>query len=174
MSQCRRKMELSETNFDIDLDLHDKLIPWLNRVPSALHLSCIPGLARGQVEQSSFNDSSHTIKEEFVCDICQKAFTSICILTNHKRSHEFAFTRTNNIIPIQDIHPPPTDLERQQGHCQRPFCQTGQNRYICTICGKHFSSMRMIKDHQKIHTGIGLHFCRFCQKSFTNLQNWKV
>ena len=169
-------MELSETNFDIDLDLHDKLIPWLNRVPSALHLSCIPipGLIKDQVEQSSFNDSSHTIKEEFVCEICQKAFTSKCYLTTHKRTHEFAFTRTNNIIPIQDIHPPPTDLERQQGHCQRPFCQTGQNRYICTICGKHFSSMRMIKDHQKIHTGIGLHCCRFCQKSFTNMKNWKV
>ena len=164
-------MELSQTNFDVDLDLHDKLIPWLNRVPSALHLSCIPSWMRGHVEQSSFNDSSHTIKEEFVCEICQKAFTRKCYLINHKRSHQFTF---KNSIPIQDIHPPPTALESQKGHCRRPLCQTGQNRYICTTCGKHFSSMRMIKIHQKIHTGIGLYCCRFCQKSFTFLHRWKV
>ena len=181
LTQCR-KMELSKTNFDIDLDLYDKLIPWLNRVPSALHLSCTPSWMRGgaprpgallsapsalhpscvpswltgQVEQSHFNDESHSLKEESVCE------------TTNKRTYDFKFTKKNNIILIQDIQPPPTDLEIQQGYCQRPFCQTGQNRYICTICGKHFSYIGNFRIHQKNHTGIGLNCCQFCQKTFAS------
>ena len=167
-------MELSKTNFDIDLDLYDKLIPWLNPEywSTALCEAALRSGAPGPgVEQSSFNDSSHTIKEEFVCEICQKAFTRKCYLTNHKRSHQFTFI---NSISIQDIHPPPTDLENQEGYCRRPLCQTGQNRYICTICGKHFPSMKRIRCHQKIHTGIGLYRCRFCQRSFAYMHSWKV
>ena len=175
-------MELSQTNFDVDLDLYDQLIPWLNRVPSALYLSCIPSWMRGQVEQSSFNDASHTRKDEVVCDIhpSSTALESHTLKeefeyeTTNKRTYDFKFNRNNNIIPIQDIQPPPTAIERQQGYCQRPFCQTGQNRYICTICGKHFSYIGHFRIHKKIHTGIGLHCCRFCQKIFACKRNWKV
>ena len=234
-------MELSQTNFDIDLDEYDTEIPWLNRIPSALYLSCVPSpnaisnsvqaallqnsstnkasvdlcersdvmpdvnypnirwndtfakpkskpktksvqAVKCKVEQSSFNDSSHPLHElcnkPFVCERCQKSFTKKCFLINHKRTHDTikfnGFTKSNNIIPVQDILPPPSTLESQHGYCRRPFCETGQNRYICTICGKHFSRMRMINDHQKIHTGIGLHCCQFCPRSFTRYRCWKV
>ena len=187
-------MELSKTNFDIDLDLYDKLIPCLNPeywstalrgaalrsgasssancVPSTLRSSCLPSWMTGQVEESNFNDSSHPLKEEFVCEICQKAFTRKCYLNNHKRTHDahhtITFTNSNNIIPIQDILPPPTDQERQQGHCQRPFYQTGNNRYICTVCGKHFSVMKNVRIHQNIHTGEKPYKCPTCPKDFAN------
>ena len=159
------KMELSETNFDIDLDLCDKLIPWLNPEywSTALREAALRSGAPGPaVEQSNFNNTSHPLKEEFMCETTNK-------ITNH-----FKFTRSNNIISIQDILPPPTALEIQQGCCQRPFGQSGENRYICTICGKHFSFMFSFRNHQKIHTGIGLHFCLFCPKTFPSRRKWKV
>ena len=221
-------MELSKTNFDIDLDQYDSEIPWLNRIPSALYLSCTPSpnafsknvqnsrtnkafvdlcersnvmpdvnypdirrkWMTGQVEQSSFNDPRHPLNEicdkPFVCEICQKAFRMKCHLSKHKKAHykitiakpkskpQTKFHRSNNIIPIKDILPPPTILESQHGYCRRPFCETGKQRYICTICGKHFSQLRRIKDHLKIHTGIGLHCCQFCSRSFTRKDSWEV
>ena len=211
-------MELSKTDFDIDLDSYDTEIPWLKSISSALYLSCVPSpndisksvqsdhiqkstgnkdsidhcerndvktsirwnWMTGQFEQFSFNDSSHPLNElcdkPFVCQICQRTFTRMCNLTSHKRTHiakpkskpKTKFHKFNNIIPIEDIVPPPTALERQQGHCRRLFCQTETgHRYICTACGKHFSLMNYLRTHKKIHTGIGLHWCQFCQKSFT-------
>ena len=107
----------------------------------------------------------------------RRIFTENLHLRNHKRTLTHPkpkFHKYNNIISIEEIIPPPSALERKQGHCLRPFRQTGQNRYICTHCGKHFLSKSILRIHQKIHTGIGMQFCRFCQKSFTRKNSWEV
>ena len=130
-----------------------------------------------EVEQSNFNESSNPLdklldlcnrtpigekgkENQFVCEICQRTFTKICDLTDHKRTHEpkstlkTEFNMYNNIIPIQEIHP--TALEIQQRYCVRILCQSGRKRYICTTCGKHFSRLDNLRIHQKIHGSIGL------------------
>ena len=81
-------MDLSKTNFDINLDLHDELIPWLSRVPSALHH--VPSWMQGQAEQSSFINSIHPLlyDKPFVCP-CGKSYTTATNLARHKQTHRY-------------------------------------------------------------------------------------
>lgn len=133
----------------------------------------------GEVEQSNFDESSHPLDElldlcnkspigkkgkenQHACEICQSTFARSCDLANHKRTHEpkskLKFNKYNNVLPMQEIHP--TAHEIQQGYCIRTLCQSAKQRYVCTICGKHFSFLKNLRSHQKIHTSIGLsNFC---------------
>lgn len=88
--------------------------------------------------------------------------------------HYVPDNNSNNIIPKNDINPPPTAVERKQGYCLRPFRETGQQRYICTVCGKHYTTMYNMRQHRNIHTGSGLHSCRYCGRSFTHKHVWEV
>ena len=88
--------------------------------------------------------------------------------------HYVPDNNSNNIIPKGDINPPPTSAERRQGYCLRPFRDTGQQRYICTVCGKHYTTMYNMRQHRNIHTGSGLHSCRYCGRSFTHKHVWEV
>ena len=88
--------------------------------------------------------------------------------------HYIPDNNSNNIIPKEEIVPPPTNIERKQGYCLRPFRETGQQRYICTVCGKHYTTMYNMRQHRNIHTGSGLHSCRYCGRSFTHKHVWEV
>ena len=88
--------------------------------------------------------------------------------------HYVPDNNSNNIISKHDIHPPPTSAERRQGYCLRPFRDTGQQRYICCVCGKHYTTMYNMRQHRNIHTGSGLHSCRYCGRSFTHKHVWEV
>merc|ERR1712012_1481048 len=55
--------------------------------------------------------------------------------------HYIPDNNSNNIIPKEEIVPAPTNIERKQGYCLRPFRETGQQRYICAVCGKHYTTM---------------------------------
>ena len=84
------------------------------------------------------------------------------------------FSTHQKVLFQSDIHPPPTSAERRQGYCLRPFRDTGQQRYICTVCGKHYTTMYNMRQHRNIHTGSGLHSCRYCGRSFTHKHVWEV
>ena len=88
--------------------------------------------------------------------------------------HYIPDNNSNNIIPKEEIVPAPTAIERKQGYCLRPFRETGQQRYICTVCGKHYTTMYNMRQHRNIHTGSGLHCCRYCGRSFTHKHVWEV
>ena len=55
-----------------------------------------------------------------------------------------------------------------------PVTDTGQQRYICVVCGKHYTTMYNMRQHRNIHTGSGLHSCRYCGRSFTHKHVWEV
>lgn len=88
--------------------------------------------------------------------------------------HYVPDNNSNNIICKNEIEPPPTAMEKRQGYCLRPFRETGQQRYICTVCGKHYTTMYNMRQHRNIHTGSGLHCCRYCGRSFTHKHVWEV
>ena len=50
----------------------------------------------------------------------------------------------------------------------------GQQRFICTICGKHYTTTYNMRQHKNIHTGAGLHTCRYCGRDFTHKHVWEV
>ena len=80
---------------------------------------------------------------------------------------------SNNVISKTDIEPAPSGPEQKQGFCQRRL-SNGQSRLICIDCGKHYTTMYNMRQHRNIHTGHGLHTCRFCGKSFTHKHIWEV
>ena len=88
--------------------------------------------------------------------------------------HYVPDNNSNNIISKTEIEPAPTAIERRQGYCLRPFKDTGQQRYICVVCGKHYTTMYNMRQHRNIHTGSGLHSCRYCGRSFTHKHVWEV
>lgn len=88
--------------------------------------------------------------------------------------HYVPDNNSNNIMDKAEIHPPPTTVERKQGYCLRPFRNTGQQRYICTVCGKHYTTMYNMRQHRNIHTGAGLHTCRYCGRDFTHKHVWET
>ena len=50
----------------------------------------------------------------------------------------------------------------------------GQQRFICTICGKHYTTTYNMRQHKNIHSGAGLHTCRYCGRDFTHKHVWEV
>ena len=80
---------------------------------------------------------------------------------------------SNNVIELESIQPPPSEEERKKGFCHRKM-PNGQNRLICIVCGKHYTTMYNMRQHRNIHTGKGLHTCRFCGRSFTHKHIWEV
>ena len=208
MTHAFIRMELSKTNFDVDLDQCDTDIPWLKTIPRSVEgpfmcdICCATFIQNRSLQNHQFTQHggrrSEKREKTFVCEICQKAFLKKNNLVRHrvihieekpflceicqksykrkadmvrhcKRHHtpktkQFVMT-IKKIIPAQEIVPALNALEKLQGYCRRSINQT--ERYICTKCGKHYSSSYNVGQHIKIHTGIGLHRCQHCQKTFT-------
>ena len=80
---------------------------------------------------------------------------------------------SNNVIGRHQIQPPPTDEEKKQGYCIRQFANC-QQRFICTVCGKHYTTTYNMRQHQNVHSGSGLHTCRYCGRDFTHKHVWEV
>ena len=77
------------------------------------------------------------------------------------------------MIGRHQVQPPPTDEEKKQGYCIRQFANC-QQRFICTICGKHYTTTYNMRQHQNVHSGSGLHTCRYCRRDFTHKHVWEV
>jgi hypothetical protein len=94
-------------------------------------------------------------------------------LSFQPEDHYVPDNNSNNVIDKKDITPPPTASEVAQGYCLRPF-KNGQQRYICIVCGKHYTTTYNMRQHRNIHTGRGLHCCRYCGRDFTHKHVWEV
>ena len=80
---------------------------------------------------------------------------------------------SNNVINKHQINPPPTEDEFKQGYCIRQFANS-QQRFICTVCGKHYTTTYNMRQHKNVHLGSGLHTCRYCGRDFTHKHVWEV
>lgn len=87
--------------------------------------------------------------------------------------HYVPDNNSNNVINKYAINPPPSEAENRQGFCLRQF-KGGQQRFICTICGKHYTTTYNMRQHKNIHTGAGLHTCRYCGRDFTHKHVWET
>jgi DNA-directed RNA polymerase subunit RPC12/RpoP len=80
---------------------------------------------------------------------------------------------SNNVVNKEEIVPPPEEEEKKVGFCQRTISD-GRTRLICITCGKHYTTMYNMRQHRNIHSGRGLHTCRYCTKEFTHKHIWEV
>ena len=92
---------------------------------------------------------------------------------NGGSDHYTPDNNSNNVIGRHQIQPPPTDEEKKQGYCIRQFANC-QQRFICTVCGKHYTTTYNMRQHQNVHSGSGLHTCRYCGRDFTHKHVWEV
>ena len=96
------------------------------------HMKTSMGLCKG-------HKGVHTLMAE--CTICQRSFTSINRLKQHKKHHDRVEELTNS-----------------EGLC-------------CKHCGKYFKAVPELKRHEMIHTGEKPHKCSFCYKAFAQKSN---
>ena len=206
-----RVLELTHTETDVDLDSLDFEIPWLKLIPSSikspnqeitetneddlkLHskeklyvCDMCPKICKHQYQLST-HKMIHTGERPYICDTCGQSFMLNAHLKNHEYSHLAIGKRcSKNAIPMEEIVPAPTDLEKQREYCVRPLWNTDQPRYICTVCYKHFSTRRWLMRHTHVHERTDsvtvthsntstktCYICDICYKVFQRKSNLKV
>ncbi|XP_026722861.1 zinc finger protein 208-like [Athene cunicularia] len=105
------------------------------------------------------HQGTHSKEEIFPCPTCGKRFFSSLNLIKHQQIHTVA--RPHNCA-----------------HCGKSFqlrfylmkhlltVHNGEKDYLCEDCGKVFTRVCKLKEHQRIHTGEKPFKCQECGKSF--------
>jgi len=62
--------------------------------------------------------------------------------------------------PPETKIPPPTVIIEDE--------TTGSNRFVCSLCSKHFSLQRLLNRHMKCHSDVKRYLCTFCGKGFND------
>ena len=107
--------------------------------------------------------SSHT-GPQHCCDVCGKMFKIQKAMINHRKTHEEGYTRP--VFPCK--------------LCSKSFCSQyivdchvksvhmGQKKsYLCSYCGKKFTTKHSLQEHVNAHSGIKPHVCEICGKGFS-------
>ena len=83
MTHAFIRMELSKTNFDVDLDQCDTDIPWLKSVPRiprsvegpfVCDICCATFRRKRQLQSHQFTQHGEKRERAFMCEICLKVF----------------------------------------------------------------------------------------------------
>ena len=111
---------------------------------------------------------AHTAKKQHKClwEGCCNKFADASPF--EPEDHYTPDNNSINTIPKEEIVPPPTEIEKKKRYCLRPVRETGEHRFICTVCGKHYTTMYNIRKHRNVHTGSGLYPCGYCGRRFTH------
>ncbi|KAI3427765.1 HMG box domain-containing protein [Psidium guajava] len=98
------------------------------------------------------NDQSNTpqIRKDYVCDFCNKRFSTGKGLGGHKRIHTQASKR-HHWFPRKKIHKPM--LKKSGGVGDRYPCkiEKDDSNATCAMCGKTFPSMKSLFGHMRSH-----------------------
>lgn len=138
---------------------------------------------------------THSLENNFICDICAKCFTSKCNLLAHMAHHQdIGSPRVQ--CPICELWYKNAETLRTHLHRHRDkrrhVCDTCQKecksrnaltahiRYVhlqvkqfeCNICQKQFRRRLELTEHRARHTGETLYKCSFCPNTFTSSSNY--
>nr|CAD7410073.1 unnamed protein product [Timema poppensis] len=102
----------------------------------------------------------HKEKTRYICDVCNKGFSSANTLEAHKRLH-------------MGIKPYKCDL------CEKSYSQSGNltyhksthvgvKSYVCHLCGKAFLTSGILANHERRHTGLKPYICDVCGRAFAD------
>ncbi|XP_014093462.3 zinc finger protein piragua [Bactrocera oleae] len=137
----------------------------------------------------SFIGGEVVIKNTYLCQYCDMAFTTQAECQEHESQHDSAApyvcsfcsqrtsSRQNLIYHIKELHDP----ERPYvcAFCKKGFCRrsdlkkhtivhTGVRPFSCPVCAKSFSRNTNLTKHIRIHSSVKPHVCTRCPRSFSS------
>ncbi|XP_054743942.1 endothelial zinc finger protein induced by tumor necrosis factor alpha [Anastrepha obliqua] len=137
----------------------------------------------------SFVTGEIVIKNTYLCQYCDMAFTTQSECQEHESQHDSAApyvcsfcsqrtsSRQNLIYHIKELHDP----ERPYvcAFCKKGFCRrsdlkkhtivhTGVRPFSCPVCAKSFSRNTNLTKHIRIHSSVKPHVCTRCPRSFSS------
>lgn len=137
----------------------------------------------------SFIGGEVVIKNTYLCQYCDMAFTTQPECQEHESQHDSAApyvcsfcsqrtsSRQNLIYHIKELHDP----ERPYvcAICKKGFCRrsdlkkhtivhTGVRPFSCPVCAKSFSRNTNLTKHIRIHSSVKPHVCTRCPRSFSS------
>ncbi|KAK7500598.1 hypothetical protein BaRGS_00008173 [Batillaria attramentaria] len=107
--------------------------------------------------------TSH-VAPQHCCDVCGKMFKIEKAMRNHRKTHEDGYTR-----PVFHCDMcPKTFCSQYLVDCHVKSTHMGQKKsYLCSSCGKKFTTKHSLQEHSNAHSGIKPHVCEICGKGFS-------
>ncbi|XP_050424585.1 zinc finger protein 28-like [Adelges cooleyi] len=132
------------------------------------------------LDEITAKDDSYSI-QWFVCNECNKIFTSKRLMEHHKtESHDLNTTETRKSCRDKfdrNIHNEINNEANETG-VNDQLAQTKPkeqaNTLICDVCLKSFSRNSHLTQHKRVHTGEKPYKCDVCLKSFMARYNLTV
>ena len=67
-----------------------------------------------------------------------------------------------------------SDVTSESSRLHRKATNDRKNRaFVCKFCGKAFSQVSHMQNHERIHTGVRPFKCKFCDRNFSDRSNCK-
>lgn len=127
----------------------------------------------------------------YKCETCNKTYTTMSYLRQHKKIHELplesrktfkcnicdaVFLRNNNLKQHTLIHT--GELPYECDLCKKRFSSkiglkihllihSGVKKFVCEVCGKAFALRNSLVCHRRTHTGERPYQCDICHQQFT-------